>query len=100
MKKNAVAAAAAVAVFASLSAPFALAASKGKAAEAPQTCDRTCLIALVDSYMAAIGAHDPSKAPLAADVKFVENVKRMKPGEGLWKSATALPTTFKIYVPD
>ncbi len=24
----------------------------------------------------------------------------MKPGEGLWKTASALPTTFKIYVPD
>ncbi|MEJ0036039.1 MAG: hypothetical protein WDO68_08140 [Gammaproteobacteria bacterium] len=100
MKKSAVAAAVAVAVFASLSVPVALAASKTKAVEAPKTCDRACLIGVVDTYLSAVGAHDPSKAPLAADVKFVENVKRMKPGEGLWKSATTLPTTFKIYVPD
>lgn len=98
MKKNVVAAA--VAVFASLSAPFASAASAGKGAEVPKTCDRACLIAVVDTYLSAVGAHDPSKAPLAADVKFVENVKRMKPGEGLWKTATAVPTTFRIYVPD
>ncbi len=45
-------------------------------------------------------AHDPSKAPLAGGIKFVENVKRLKPGEGLWKTASAAPTTFKIYVPD
>jgi hypothetical protein len=24
----------------------------------------------------------------------------MKPGDGLWKTASAVPTTFKIYVPD
>jgi hypothetical protein len=100
MKNKAFAAAVAVAVFASLSTPFALAASKGKAAEAPKNCDRACLIGVVDTYLSALGAHDPSKAPLAADVKFVENVTRMKPGEGLWKTATAMPTTFKIYVPD
>ena len=99
MNKNAVAAAAAVAVFVSL-APAAWAASKSKPAEAPKSCDRACLIGLVDTYLSAVGAHDPSKAPLAADVKVVENVKRIKPGEGLWKSATSLPTTFKIYVPD
>jgi len=99
MKKNAVAAVAAVAVFASL-APAAFAASKNKTAEAPKTCDRACLIGVVDTYLAAVGEHDPSKAPLAADVKVVENVKRIKPGEGLWKSATSLPTTFRIYVPD
>ena len=100
MKKNAVAAVAAVAVLASLSVPAAFASSRSKAAEAPKTCDRACLIGLVDTYLSAIGAHDPSKAPLAADVKFVENLKRLRPGEGLWKTATAMPTTFKIYVPD
>jgi hypothetical protein len=100
MKKKTLAAAAAVTVLASLTVPFALGASKGKAAEAPKNCDRDCLIGLVDTYLSAVGAHDPSKAPLAADVKFVENVKRLKLGEGLWKTATTLPTTFKIYVPD
>ena len=40
------------------------------------------------------------KVPLAADVKFVENVTPMKPGAGLWKTASEAPTTFAIYVPD
>jgi hypothetical protein len=70
------------------------------AAKADKPCDRACLIALTDTYLAAVVAHDPAKAPLAPDLKFVENVKREKPGEGLWKTASALPTTFKIYVPD
>jgi hypothetical protein len=45
-------------------------------------------------------AHDPGKAPLAPDIYTVENIKPIKPGEGLWKTASAPPTTFKIYVPD
>jgi hypothetical protein len=68
------------------------------AAEKP--CDRACLKSLVDNYVAALVAHDPSKVPLARDVKMVENIQRIKPGEGLWKTASAVPTTFRIYVPD
>jgi hypothetical protein len=63
-------------------------------------CDRACLNALVDSYLAAVVAHDPSRVSLAPEAKFVENIVPMKPGEGLWKTASALPTTFRIYVPD
>ncbi len=64
------------------------------------TCDRDCLVRLADAYIAALVAHDPGKAPLASDVKIVENAQRIKPGEGLWKTATAGPTDFKILVPD
>ena len=71
----------------------------GSAASAA-TCDRACLVGITDRYLAALVAHDPSKAPLAANVTFVENLKRMKPGEGLWKDASGGPTAFKIYVPD
>jgi hypothetical protein len=70
------------------------------AAAGPDPCNRACLKDLAKSYVAALVAHDPSKVPLAADVKFVENVTPMKPGEGLWKTASEAPTTFAIYVPD
>jgi hypothetical protein len=63
-------------------------------------CSRACLIALVDSYLAALVAHDPARVPIADGAKLVENAKAMKPGEGLWQTASAAPTTFKIYVPD
>jgi hypothetical protein len=63
-------------------------------------CDRVCLISTVDTYLAAVVAHDPSRVKFSADLKFVENTVPMKPGEGFWKTASALPTTFKIYVPD
>jgi hypothetical protein len=64
------------------------------------TLDRQGLKALADTYLASFVAHDPSKVPLAANVKIVENVKRIKPGEGLWKTVSAPPGEFRIYVPD
>jgi hypothetical protein len=63
-------------------------------------CDRACLDKTVDMYIAAMVAHDPSQVAFAKDVKFVENTVPMKPGDGLWKTAAEVPSTFKIYVPD
>jgi hypothetical protein len=64
------------------------------------SCDRACLIQTTNVYLAGLVAHDPTIVKWAPSVKFVENTVPMKPGEGLWKTATAIPTTFKIYVPD
>ncbi len=72
----------------------------GMAQAADSGLDRAALLKLADNYLAALVAHDPGKAPLAGDVKVVENVKRIKPGEGLWKTATAAPTEFKIVAAD
>jgi hypothetical protein len=69
-------------------------------AHAQAPCDRACLVKATDAYLAALAAHDPARAPLAANVRFVENVKRAKVGEGLWKSTTKGPTSFSIHVPD
>jgi hypothetical protein len=63
-------------------------------------CDRACLIKLTDDYVAALARHDPKAVPLASDVRFVENVKRLKPGEGLWATATGGATAFSLHVPD
>lgn len=83
---------------------LALAAGMGGLGAATQAeakrCDRACLVAITDQYLAALVAHDPSKAPLAPGAVFVENALRMKPGEGLWKTATGGPTAFRIHVPD
>lgn len=62
-------------------------------------CDRDCLIGVADAYLAALAAGDPDGAPLADDVRFVENVTPMEPGDGLWSSATG-QTDFRIVVPD
>ena len=79
---------------------LAVTSSAALAQRAPAQCDRACLIKMVDTYLAAVVAHDPSRAPVAADVKFVEDIVPMKPGEGLWKTASEAPTTFKIFVAD
>jgi len=65
---------------------FALAAAP-RAAEA-QDCDRACLEGLLDTYVAAVVAHEPQRLPLAADVKFTENGQRLGLGDGLWHTAT------------
>lgn len=70
------------------------------AAGADKPLDRAGLIKLADDYFAALVAHDPRKVSLASELKTVENAKRIKPGEGLWKTATAGPTEFRIVVPD
>ncbi|KRA82719.1 hypothetical protein [Altererythrobacter sp. Root672] len=65
-----------------------------------QDCDRACLIAMADTYAAALVAHDPSKAPLASNVVTVENIKKIGSGEGLWRTATKGPTEYQIHVAD
>jgi hypothetical protein len=45
-------------------------------------------------------AHDPAGAPIAARARFVENAAVIPVGEGLWRTASAGPDMFKIYVPD
>lgn len=70
-------------------------------AQSPITCRiRACYDRLVDDYLAALVAHDPGRIAFAPDARFVENIKATKIGDGLWKTASAVPGSFKIYVPD
>ena len=62
-------------------------------------CDRTCLNGFVDQYMAAVAAHDPSKLPTAANVRYTENNVEMKLGEGLWQTSDGWGS-YKVYVDD
>jgi hypothetical protein len=79
---------------------MALAMIAGTVQASDAVLDRAALLKLADNYLAALVAHDPSRVPLAADVKIVENVTRIKPGEGLWKTASSAPTQFKIVAAD
>jgi hypothetical protein len=72
----------------------------GTCQAANATLDRPALLKLADSYLAALVAHDSSKLPFAGDAKVVENVTRIKVGDGLWKTAQAPPTEFKIVAAD
>lgn len=80
-------------------APATFAAQKNAPAT-PATCDRQCLLTLADDYLGSLVAHDAKKVPLAADVRIVENAKRIQPGEGLWKTVSGGPTEYKLVVPD
>jgi len=51
-----------------------------------QDCDRSCLAEMVTQYIDALLEHDPSKLPLADNVRFTEDSRALKPGQGLWLS--------------
>jgi hypothetical protein len=53
-------------------------------------CDRECLAGFVTQYMDAMLAHRPESLPVAAGVKFTQDCKEMKLGEGEWKIITGL----------
>ncbi len=72
----------------------------GQRGPSAAACDRACLTGIADAYLAALVAHDPTKAPMAPNAKFTEQAQVLPVGGGLWKSATEGPTSFKIPVPD
>ena len=47
-------------------------------------CTRSTLQELVNGYLAAIEAGDSSKMPLAANAKYIENMKASSFGKGIW----------------
>lgn len=67
---------------------------------AAQTCDRQCLVDLMEDYLAALVAHDPGAVPFDRDVKFTENTAEIPVGDGLWVTASGGPTEFQIYAAD
>lgn len=55
-------------------------------------CDRQCLAGFMTTYLNALVAHDSSKLPVAKNVKYTENGVRLNLNDGLWNTASALPT--------
>jgi hypothetical protein len=77
-----------------------VAARTARARPAPaDDCDRACLNGVVDQYLLAIVAHDPSRLPHAASVKYTENNVELQLGDGLWATATGMGT-YKVYMDD
>ena len=52
----------------------------------PLDCDRACLENVVNQYLAALVAHDPTALPVSRDVIYTENAQRMDIGDGFWKT--------------
>lgn len=68
-------------------------------ARQPESCDRACLQGIADQYIAAMVAHDASRAPFAPGVKFTENTVKLPLTEGLWFTASGVGD-FKFYICD
>lgn len=66
---------------------------------AADTCDYGCLTALVDQYLKALVAHDPTQIPVTSSVKFTENTIPLKLGDALWGTISGLGT-YKLYFAD
>ena len=67
--------------------------------EGDMSCDRACLNGFVDKYLNAMAAHDPSRLPLAKNVRMTENTVQMPLTDGLWFTTTAIGNN-KHYVAD
>jgi hypothetical protein len=56
----------------------------------PLNCNRACLEGVIDQYLKALVAHDPSSLPLSKDVKYTENNQVIAVGDGFWKTAQGI----------
>jgi hypothetical protein len=55
-------------------------------------CDRKCLAGFMTTYLQALIAHDSSKLPTTKNVKYTENGVRLNLKDGLWNTASGMPT--------
>jgi hypothetical protein len=65
----------------------------------PLDCDRACLERLMDQYLAAVVAHDPTRIPLSTDARYTENNQLIEIGDGFWKTAAGVGN-YKHYFAD
>jgi len=64
---------------------------------AQSACDRACLGGMLDRYLAAVIAHDKSKAPLVVGFRQTENAVNASPGKGVWQTVTGLGKVQRRY---
>jgi hypothetical protein len=65
---------------------------------AQPACDRTCLRTMLDQYLAAVVKHDPAAAPIVIGFRQTENAINVRPGNGVWKTVTALGKVQRRYL--
>jgi hypothetical protein len=75
-----------------IAAALALAASGAHAAGKDCDHNRECLAGVMSTYLQALTKHDPSGLPVTRNVKYTENGVRLTLGDGLWQTASAMPT--------
>lgn len=69
------------------------------ARDSREVCDRDCLRAMVDRLFDDMIAHCPCSAPMADNVRYTENGQVIKPGEGVWRTLSALGG-YRVYLED
>jgi hypothetical protein len=67
-------------------------------ASAQVVCERACLRALLDQYLAAVVKHDPRAAPLSVGFRQTENAINVASGGGVWKTVTSLGKMQRRYL--
>ena len=67
-------------------------------ASAQEACDRACLRTMLDQYLNAVIKHDPAAVPLVVGFRQTENAINVRPGNGVWKTVTALGTVQRRYL--
>jgi hypothetical protein len=60
---------------------------------------RASLEGMMNRYLEAMVAHEPESLPLSKKVKHTENTIQLPAGEGLWATASDLPT-YRLYICD
>lgn len=73
---------------------LALAAGMSTAGAAETGCNhsRECLAEVMNAYLHALVGHDPAAVPVTRNVEYTENGVRLDLGDGLWQTASAMPT--------
>lgn len=70
------------------------------ASASPETCDHACLMAMLDDYLKALVAHDPTKTHFASTLKYTDNGVLAKLGDGLWKTASSIRDDTRLLFAD
>ncbi len=65
----------------------------------PQACDRACLEKVAETYLTAMLAHDPSKAPIAHGTRYTENAVELPLPDGLWRTVGSIGS-YRLFVDD
>jgi hypothetical protein len=74
--------------------------SNDDAAVSGGACDHACLIGYLEGYLSALVAHDPAPAKFSSKLRYTDNGKDAKLGDGLWKSATSVRADTRLLFAD
>lgn len=59
-------------------------------------CDHACLLAMMQTYIDALLAHDPSTLPVSTHLKYTENDETAELGTTVWNTATNLAADTRL----